>query len=374
LLAAAVIAGLVGGGLGAGVVLYWTGAGGGATVIKPAPPADDHSPVRPSRVSVLGGDAIVEANRRVAPAVVRVETVTVESRPMSPFDRLFGGPRPRLQAGVGSGVVFEYEGKHYVLTNHHVVGDARYIELHFQNGAKHEGQVVNSDPQEDLAVVRIEGGGRELPAATFGNSDDVQVGQWVVAIGSPYGLQQTSTVGIVSATGWLRVGEETWRNRIQTDAAINQGNSGGPLIDLAGNVIGINQVIYSPTGATVGIGFAIPSNIAQEMLYYLVHRGPWIGVSSVVPNSAGLAAYLGLGVDEGVLVYDTYPGGPADEAGVRAGDVILSVEGAETNSPEALTKAIRKLKIGDAARIEVDRQGQRRTIDVKTGRIPAGTR
>ncbi len=364
----ALIAGLAG-----GVVGVVVGLSVSRRVAPPSP-----LPVRrpslsagvPKSGRVPGGDAVVQARDLAASAVVRVDVESVISRGLTPFDWFFGGPEPQVAHGVGSGVVFEYEGRPYVLTNDHVVGGADSIKLRFYDGTQLAGQVVNTDETEDLAVVRLEQAPASVPVAELGDSDNVRVGQWVLAIGNPYGLQQTVTVGIVSAKGYLRMGENLWRDRIQTDAAINEGNSGGPLIDLSGKVVGINQAIFSPTGATVGIGYAIPINKAKDMLYYLVHRGPWIGVGALLTLSKPLAQYLNLSVDSGVLVYQVVPRSPAAVAGLRPGDVILAINGRQVTTAETLQTEIRKLKIADVATLTIDRRGQRMNLNVTMGKIP----
>jgi len=201
----------------------------------------------------------------------------------------------------------------------------------------------------------------------------VRVGEWVIAMGNPFGhYTGTVTVGVVSATGFREVGPEQRRNVIQTDAAINRGNSGGPLLNLAGQVVGINYAIYSENRemTTVGIGFAIPINEAKLMLHFLIHGGPWLGIGDIVPNSPGFARYAGLATDQGVVVMEVFAGGPAAQAGLREGDVIMSVGGKTVINGEDLREAILAQEIGQQVPVVINRAGQQTTLNITAGRIP----
>lgn len=353
------------------------GAGGAYLYLssRPASEGAEQPPPPPSSVRVITDqDAIVQAVAKVDPAVVKIVTTSVVE-PADPFEFFFGGGS-RIQQGVGSGVVFEYEGRKLVLTNTHVVGDAQQISIELRSGQKLTGKLLAYDRASDIAAVEIEGAPADLPVAKLGDSDQLRIGEWVVAIGHPYAFfDHTVTVGVVSAQGPRQIGggqSGVTRNVIQTDAAINQGNSGGPLVNLAGEVVGINSMIYSPTGATVGIGFAIPINEAKQIIHFLVHGGPWVGIQRAVVNSEGLARYLGLGTAEGIVVLSVAPDSPAAQAGMTQGDVILQVDGQPVTSTEELRLKIFAHNIGDVITFLVQRGGQRQELRITAGKVPGG--
>lgn len=353
------------------------GAGGAYLYLssRPASASNEQPPPPPSSVRVITDqDAIVQAVAKVDPAVVKIVTTSVVE-PADPFEFFFGGGS-RIQQGVGSGVVFEYEGRKLVLTNTHVVGDAQQISIELRSGQKLTGKLLAYDRASDIAAVEIEGAPADLPVAKLGDSDQLRIGEWVVAIGHPYAFfDHTVTVGVVSAQGPRQIGggqSGVTRNVIQTDAAINQGNSGGPLVNLAGEVVGINSMIYSPTGATVGIGFAIPINEAKQIIHFLVHGGPWVGIQRAVVNSEGLARYLGLGTAEGIVVLSVAPDSPAAQAGMTQGDVILQVDGQPVTSTEELRLKIFAHNIGDVITFLVQRGGQRQELRITAGKVPGG--
>jgi S1-C subfamily serine protease len=367
----ALVFGLVGG--GAGAYLYMSAHppvsdGGGAIV---SPPDGGATVVRVA----TDQEAIVQAVGKVNPAVVKiVATSVVESS--DPFEFFFGGGS-RLQRGVGSGFLFEDEGRKLVLTNTHVVGDAQEISVQLLSGDKLVGKLLAADRSSDVAIVELDGDLAELPVATLGDSDELALGEWVVAIGHPYALfDHTVTVGVVSAQGPRQVGGAQGngmvRNVIQTDAAINQGNSGGPLVDLAGNVVGINSMIYSPTGASVGIGFAIPINDAKQIMHFLLYGGPWVGIQRVLPNSEGLANYLRLQTADGVVVVSLWGDSPAAQAGMKQGDVILTVDGDAVSGPEELRHAIFSHEIGETINFGVQRGSEPIELPVVAGQVPRG--
>ncbi|MGD9496889.1 MAG: S1C family serine protease [Armatimonadota bacterium] len=318
-------------------------------------------------------DAIVNAVAQTDPSVVKIVATTV-AQPSNPFEFFFGGPR--VQQGLGSGFIFDYNGRKLVLTNAHVVGDAEEIMVQTRDGREFRGEPLGADRLSDVAVLQIAGEAGDLPAAPLGNSDDLKIGEWVVAIGHPFAFDHTVTVGVVSALGQRQLGPAEQnapvRRVIQTDAAINQGNSGGPLVNLAGAVVGINSMIFSPTGTSLGIGFAIPINDVKQIVHFLIERGPWIGVDHVLPNSAGLARYLGLQAERGVVVMAVAPRSPAEQAGLRQGDVILSVDGQEIANAEELRNAVFRHQIGDAIALHVQRGAQEMNIQVTAGTIPEG--
>lgn len=374
LLSLALVALVVGvaGGLG-GAYLYLQRVGPTQGGAGPGPASGPGVTPRPSVQVLTEQDAIVKAVEAVDPAVVEIVATTVVDA-VSPLERFFGGPRVRR--GMGSGFIFEYEGRKLVLTNAHVVGNAQEIAVKFKEGAPVKGKLLGSDATADVAVVELEQAPAGLATAAVGNPDELNIGEWVVAIGHPYAFEHTVTVGVVSALGPRRVavartGEIT-RNVIQTDAAINEGNSGGPLVDLAGQVVGINSMIFSPTGATVGIGFAIPINDAMQIVHFLIHGGPWIGIEQAMPNSRGLSQYLGLSVETGIVVLEVFPGGPAGKAGLARGDVILAVDGKQTGNVDQLRSAIFGRQIGDTIAMDIQRGTEKKQLSVTTGTVPRG--
>jgi serine protease Do len=353
------------------------GGVGGAYLFAPDEPTDDgpvavtptDEPEQDVRV-VTDQEAIVEAVDQADPAVVKI-VATTTAQPADPFEYFFGG-EPRVQQGIGSGFVFEYDGRKLVLTNSHVVGEAQQITVQTREGEEFTGQILGVDPTSDVAVLELEGDINEIPTLTLGDSDELSIGEWVVAIGHPFAFDHTVTVGVVSAQGQRSPGPQMpARNMIQTDAAINQGNSGGPLVNLAGDVIGINSMIFSPTGATVGIGFAIPINDVKQIVHFLMERGPWVGVQTQ-PNSEGLARYLGLHTDQGVVILGVEPDSPAVEAGLQQGDVILSIGDTEIEGGEELRAAIFAYEIGDTMTFTIQRGPDQMELEVTAGRIPEG--
>ncbi len=325
---------------------------------------------RPPRVEIrTEGDAIQHAVERADPAVVKIVTAIAE--PRTPFDHFFG-PEPRVREGIGSGFVFEHEGRRLVLTNTHVVGEAQEIEVQTRDGYEYRGTVLGADPASDVALLEIEGDSDTLVPATLGDSDDLTIGEWVVAIGHPFAFDHTVTVGVVSALGPRALGPEMpARNMIQTDAAINVGNSGGPLINIEGDVIGINSMIFSPTGAAVGIGFAIPINDAMQIVHFLIERGPWLGIETR-PNSEGLARHLGLHVDTGLVILSVVPNSPAAEAEIQPGDVLLSIDDQEITEPEQLREMVLQYEIDETLVLGIQRGPDRIDVEVTAGRVPEG--
>lgn len=365
----ALIFGVIGGGIGGYVVARNSeGPAVAPTVINAAPAHDDSVPETVIEVSTEKA-AIVSAVRKVGPAVVKI-TGRREPRNIEEF-MMSGG----MISGIGSGFIFDYEGRKLVLTNTHVIGDFTDLTLKLTDGRELKAEPLGRMEAEDLAVLEILNPPEDLQAAVLGNSDALEQGEWVIAAGNPFNYENTVTVGVVSAVGMRQVGSEA-RKVIQTDAAINAGNSGGPLVDLAGNVVGINYAIFNPEGnrvaTTVGIGFAIPVNQAKEMMYFLVHRGPWVGLVHrfLEPNRPGLARYFGLGTEGGVIIWRTIQGTPVHDAGLQRFDVILAVDGVPVTKPEDLQEPILKHKIGDAIQFSIQRGQREMDVEVIAGTVP----
>lgn len=302
-----------------------------------------------------------------------------ESPQGTPFDQFFrrffdGQPRTdrgarREFSGMGSGFIIDPAG--YVVTNHHVIEDAAEIVVTLNDGTRFDGELVGYDDKTDLALIAIDAD-EPLPYVEFGDSDTVRVGDWVVAIGNPFGFGGSASAGIVSARGRdLQAGP--FDDFLQIDAPINSGNSGGPLFDMSGRVVGINAAIYSPNGGNVGIGFAIPSAMAKPVIAQLrdsghVERG-WLGVS-VQGLDEDLAEGFGLDAARGALVASVVNGSPADEAGLEPGDVILGLDGEPVDSPKELARQVASAVPGGAVVLEVWRQGNTRSIDVELHAAP----
>lgn len=317
-----------------------------------------------------------EAAGRAMPAVVNILTskASREAHPIlkDPFFRRFFGDRlpPQEQlASLGSGVIVSAEG--YIITNNHVVEGADAIEVGLADGRKATAKVVGTDPETDLAVIRIKE--RNLPVMVLGQPDEARVGDVVLAIGNPFGVGQTVTMGIISAVGRNNLHINHFENFIQTDAAINFGNSGGALVDTHGNLLGINSAIYSQTGGSIGIGFAIPVSTARTVLESIIKHGQvvrgWIGIESqdITPE---LADSFGLARKSGAIIAGVVRNGPADRAGVRPGDILLAVEGKPVASTGDMLNLVAQLEPGAKARLTLMRQNRESTVDVTVGKRP----
>lgn len=316
-----------------------------------------------------------EAAGRAMPAVVNVLTSKAlrNSHPMlkDPFFKRFFGDRPPEEqlASLGSGVIVSADG--YILTNYHVVEAADEIEVGLADGRKEAATIVGTDPETDLAVIRIKA--RNLPVMVMGQVEQARVGDVVLAIGNPFGVGQTVTMGIISALGRNNLHINHFENFIQTDAAINFGNSGGALVDSNGNLLGINSAIYSQTGGSVGIGFAIPVSTARMVLEQIIQHGQvvrgWIGIESqdITPE---LADSFGLGRQSGAIIAGVVRGGPADKAGMRPGDILLKVEGKPVGNTSDMLNLIAQLQPGGKARMTVMRKNRESVLDVTVGRRP----
>lgn len=324
-------------------------------------------------------NSIADIAEKVGPAVVNIDTVRMVKTQLPSFEdpifrRFFGREFEEFrriipQKGTGSGFIINQEG--YVLTNEHVVRKADKIKVTLSDGREFIGEVIGSDVTSDMAIVKIQAD--HLPTVTLGDSDKLRVGEIVIAIGNPYGLQQTVTMGVVSAKDRsipMGTGGRIYKNFIQTDTAINPGNSGGPLLNIKGEVVGINTAIIP---YAQGIGFAIPINIAKRNIDDLINLGKvirsWLGVyiQEVTPE---IAEQFDLTEAKGVLVGDVIEDSPAEEAGIKRGDIIAKVNDEEVNSPEELQDKIRSIEIGEKANVEVMREGKEITLVVKIGEMP----
>ena len=331
---------------------------------------------------------------KITPSVVsviltKIDTVTYAQNPFynffndssmdNPFQFFFGTPQQRpnqrgpgvekreyRQQGLGSGVIVSEDG--YILTNYHVVSGASEIKVKLSNDRTFEAKVVGTDSLSDVAVIRIKEKVNHLPVAELGDASQLRPGDWALAIGNPFSLTSTVTLGIISALGREVGNPNLYQNYIQTDAAINPGNSGGALVNIDGKVIGINTMIYTETGGFMGIGFAIPINMAQKVMNDIIHSGKvtrgWIGVSIQNINDATREA-LGLKDLKGVLVADVYKGQPADDAGIRRGDVILSIGGKDVNNANQLRNSVADLAPGKTVPVVIIRNGREQTLSVK---------
>ena len=315
------------------------------------------------------------AAKSAAPAVVSIATTQVRtSHPLAndPWFRFFYGDREddSPQMGLGSGVIVSPEG--YILTNNHVVEGAQEIEVTLSDSRRTTAKVIGTDPDTDLAVLRITLD--RLPVIAMGNSDTVQVGDKVLAIGNPFGVGQTVTGGIISALGRNQLGINTFENFIQTDAAINPGNSGGALVDVNGSLLGINTAIYSRSGGNMGIGFAIPVNTARQVLEGLVRNGQvtrgWIGVEPVELNS-DLAETFGIKQTEGVIITGVLQNGPAFYAGLKPGDVLLAVGEKDVRNVSELLTLIAAQTPGTAVKMRIKRRNADMTLEVTPAQRPA---
>jgi Do/DeqQ family serine protease len=315
------------------------------------------------------------AIRRVAPAVVNVYTTQLVQRPLNPllqdplFRRFFGIPEPgqQLNSSLGSGVIFDQHG--YILTNAHVINKATAIQITLADGRQTRASIVGIDRETDLAVLKVNL--KNLPAAPIGDSDHLQVGDVVLAIGSPYNLNQTVTQGIVSAIGRQRVGISAIEDFIQTDADINPGNSGGALVGSDGRLVGINTAIYTQSGGSQGIGFAIPINLAVGVMQQLRDNGyvvrGWLGAEvQVIPQDIIDAT----GLKHGVLISVVFNNGPVARAGLQPGDIITSIDGQDLYSPQQYNKIITGLKPGATIRLEVLRGWDKITVSAQVIQQP----
>ncbi len=319
-----------------------------------------------------------DAVARATPAVVNIFTskdARMQSHPFMDdplFRRFFGDQSPnerRKESSLGSGVIVSTDG--YILTNHHVVEQADEIEIALADGRRATARLVGADPETDLAVLKAEI--KDVPSIAFGTAEGLRVGDVVLAIGNPFGVGQTVTMGIVSALGRTHLGINTFENFIQTDAAINPGNSGGALIDASGNLIGINTAIYSRTGGSQGIGFAIPESVAKQVLQQIVSNGTvtrgWIGVEAQ-DLSQELADSFGLKSASGALIAGVLRGGPAEKSGVKPGDILKEVEGKQVTDVAGMLNLVAALEPGSTATLSILRNQNPVQVRVRVATRP----
>jgi Do/DeqQ family serine protease len=349
---------------------------------SPLPSIEHLLPAQPpvaTRVEAAKVVSYSDAAQKALPSVVHVFTTKAVRTPQHPlmndpvFRHFFGdrlGSQPQRQMGLGSGVIVSEDG--VVLTNNHVVEAADEIEVSLNDGGKYPAVLIGSDPESDLAVLRVKAPGK-LPAVSFASSDSLQVGDAVLAIGNPFNVGQTVTAGIVSALDRSDAGSSRFQNFIQTDAAINPGNSGGALVDASGALVGINTAIFSRSGGSLGIGFAIPASTARSVMEQIVASGSvtrgWVGVE-VQELTPELAESFKYPLTGGALIAGVMRGSPADRGGVRPGDVLLEVEGRKVKDASGMLQLIAALVPGQQATLKVYRSGGERDIAVTVGKRP----
>src|SRR6266542_1720495 len=312
----------------------------------------------------------VEIARAVRPAVVNVSTTEKVRSPLGDdvLRRFFEGPAAKPRTALGSGFIISPDG--YIVTNFHVVREAAQIVVRLADQSERVAHLVGSDAKTDLALLKIESA--DLPTLLFGDSDRLEVGEPVMAVGNPFGLEQTVTTGIVSAKERV-IGAGPYDDFIQTDASVNPGNSGGPLVDARGALIGINSAIFSQTGGWAGISFAIPVSLAKQVLPQLRERGKvvrgYLGIAAA-PVTPEAARELNLPAPRGALVAEVTPGSPAARAGIRSGDVITGFQGEDVNTPRELTRRVAGTPPGTTAKVAIARRGDQRTLEVKLDELP----
>ena len=325
-----------------------------------------------------GPVSYADAVTTAAPSVVNLYTTKVINKPSHPlfedpqFRRFFGDNSPkqkRMESSLGSGVIMSPEG--YILTNNHVTSGADQIVVALKDGRETLARVIGSDPETDLAVLKIDL--KNLPAITVGRSDNIRIGDVALAIGNPFGVGQTVTMGIISATGRNQLGLNNYEDFIQTDAAINPGNSGGALVDANGNLTGINTAIFSKSGGSQGIGFAIPIKLAMEVMKSIIEHGQvirgWLGIE-VQPLTQELAESFCLSGRPGILVAGIFRVGPAQKSGLQLGDVILIIDGEPANDGRRSMNQVARIKPSDKITIQVMRNGKELKLTAEVGLRP----
>src|SRR5262245_43804419 len=371
-----------------GSLIGWSasaiGAGSGGGIMPATATSAPTTPPAGAAGRVVGGgtDSYAGLVDEIAPAVVTVRMerrvrTTSSDVPDDPMFRQFFGdrfgrrqPQERREGGLGSGVIVRPDG--YILTNHHVVDSADQVKVDLTDGRTFNAKVVGTDAPSDLAVLKIDGS--NLHTLALGDSEKVRVGDVVLAVGNPLGVGQTVTMGIVSAKGRATgTGDGSYQDFIQTDAPINQGNSGGALVNTRGELIGVNSQILSPSGGNIGIGFAIPANMAKNIMTQLIDGGHvrrgLLGVT-VQPVTPEIARSLGLGDAHGALINSVTQGGAAEKAGLQLGDVITSITGHAVTDGNTLRNEIADMKPGSDTRVSVMRDGKEQTFNVRLGELP----
>ncbi|MEJ2696923.1 MAG: DegQ family serine endoprotease [Candidatus Sulfobium sp.] len=343
-----------------------------------------YMPVAPPRIPkkmLETGRAFSDIVRSVSPAVVNISSTKTVRRDVNPFFddpffdflnpfRDFKTPRKWKEQSLGSGVIVSSDG--FILTNNHVVEHADEVAVTLSDNRSFKARIIGTDPKTDVAVIKING--RGLPAVRWGDSDKLQVGEFVLAIGSPYGLNNTVTMGIISAVGRANVGIADYEDFIQTDAAINPGNSGGPLVNIEGEMIGINTAIFSRSGGYQGIGFAVPSNMAHLVMKQLEKTGKvtrgWLGVT-IQELTPELSGKFGADNSSGALVGDVMKGSPAERAGIRRGDIITEYDGRKVKDVGSLRNMVAESPVGATVPVMVMRGGKEYRLKVRIAELPA---
>ena len=360
------------------VTLFWPGL-----LRRESVTVEVHEAAEQAAVPGSGPFSYAAAVEKAAPAVVNIniaKVVSVETNPLlsDPVFRQFfgGGPgstRKQVERSLGSGVIFSEQG--YILTNHHVIASASAIQVFLRDGRSAKAVVIGSDPETDVAVLKIDL--PRLPIITLGKSERVRVGDVSLAIGNPFGVGQTVTMGIVSATGRSALGINTFENFIQTDAAINPGNSGGALVDAHGHLIGINTAIFSQSGGSIGIGFAIPSSLAKGVMDQIIEHGRplrgWLGFEAQVMTPELLEAFGLQKGTQGLVITTLYRNGPAHKAGVEPGDVLVAINGAKIGDAREALMVISGHKPGSRLKLDVLRAGKPLALEAVAGERPAAT-
>lgn len=329
-------------------------------------------------VGTIKPDSFNVAAERAMPAVVNVFTSKEIKQPPHPllndpmFQQFFGESfesKKRQISNLGSGVIVSTKG--YILTNHHVVEAADEVEVALIDGRKAKAHIIGSDPETDLAVLKINL--KNLPAITFGQSSEIKVGDIVLAIGNPFGVGQTVTMGIIGGLGRSQIGINTFENFIQTDAAINPGNSGGALTDTSGNLIGINTAIYSRTGGSLGVGFAIPADVAKQVMGQIIQSGSvtrgWLGIS-LQDITEELVESLDLANSNGVLIAGVLKDGPADQANIKPGDILIAVDNKPVTQSSEVLNSVAELPPGEKVTLTIMRNNEEKSIQIKVGKRP----
>jgi Do/DeqQ family serine protease len=370
-----------------GSIVGWTAGGAGAGKVAAAPEHPAAAPTAAARTIGAGGDSYAPLVEQTAPAVVTIRSERTartisQELPDDPLFREFFGQRfgnrsprqmpPPREAGLGSGVIVRPDG--YILTNHHVVNGSENVTVELTDGRSFKAKVVGSDAPSDLAVVKIDGD--NLKTVPLGDSDAVRTGDVVLAVGNPLGIGQTVTMGIVSAKGRATggAGDGSFEDFIQTDAPINRGNSGGALVNTRGELIGINSQILSPSGGSIGIGFAIPTNMARNVMTQLIDHGQvrrgLLGVT-IQPVTSDIARSLGLSQVRGALVSDVQEGSAAEKSGVRRGDVITAIDGTPVTDTNVLRNNVAQKLPGSTAKLTLLRGGKEQSVDVTLAELKA---